>query len=64
MGRGPAGPPRPAGLPDLSRTNLKNLAVYGELPPAEQLFQSAIYTLSYTLIVLSITVVILGKKEF
>jgi hypothetical protein len=51
-------------LPDLSRTNLKNLAVYGDLPPPSDLVLSAIYTLSYTLLVLAITIVIWGKKEF
>ncbi len=51
-------------LPDLSRTNLKNLAVYGDLPPPSDLLLSAIYTLSYTLLVLAITIVIWGKKEF
>jgi len=51
-------------LPDLSRTNLKNLAVYGDLPPPADLLLSAIYTLSYTLLVLAITIVIWGKKEF
>ncbi len=51
-------------LPDLSRTNLKNLAIYGDLPPSDQLLQSAVYTLSYTLIVLALTIVIFGKKEF
>ncbi len=51
-------------LPDLSRTNLKNLAVYGDLPPSPDLVLSAIYTLSYTLLVLAITIVIWGKKEF
>lgn len=51
-------------LPDLSRTNLKNLAIYGDLPAPEQLWQNGLYTLSYTLVVLSLTIVIFGKKEF
>lgn len=51
-------------LPDLSRTNLKNLAVYGVLPPPGELLASAVYTVSYALIVLAITIVIFGKKEF
>ncbi len=51
-------------LPDFSRTNLKNLAIYGDLPPMDQLLQNGVYTLSYTLIVLSLTIVIFGKKEF
>ncbi|MFN3361592.1 MAG: ABC transporter permease [Pseudanabaenaceae cyanobacterium] len=51
-------------LPDLSRTNLKNLAVYGVLPPPGELFASAVYTVSYALLVLAVAIVIFGKKEF
>lgn len=51
-------------LPDLSRTNLKNLAVYGELPPPDQLLQDGVYTLSYVLVMVSLAILIFAKRQF
>ncbi|AFY72941.1 hypothetical protein Syn7502_00808 [Synechococcus sp. PCC 7502] len=51
-------------LPDLSRANLKNEAVYGVLPPLTDLFSNGIYILSYALLVLAIAILVFGKKQF
>lgn len=51
-------------LPDLSRANLKNEAVYGILPALGDLFTNGIYILSYTLLVLAIAILIFARKQF
>jgi len=50
-------------LPDLSRANLKNEAVYGVLPSPEQLLTDGVYIFSYALLVLSIAILIFGKRS-
>jgi ABC-type transport system involved in multi-copper enzyme maturation permease subunit len=50
-------------LPDLSRANLKNEAVYGVIPASGELWSNAIYILSYTLLVLALAILIFGKRE-
>jgi len=50
-------------LPDLSRANLKNEAVYGVIPPSAELFNNAVYTISYALLVLALAILIFGKRE-
>lgn len=50
-------------LPDLSRANLKNEAVYGVLPAPEQLFSDGVYIFSYALLVLAIAILIFGKRS-
>jgi ABC-type transport system involved in multi-copper enzyme maturation permease subunit len=51
-------------LPDLSRANLKNEAVYGILLPIGDLFINAVYILSYALLVLAIAILIFAKRQF
>lgn len=51
-------------LPDLSRANLKNEAVYGVLPALGDLVYSGIYILSYALLVLAIAILIFAKRQF
>jgi ABC-type transport system involved in multi-copper enzyme maturation permease subunit len=51
-------------LPDLSRANLKNEAVYGLLPSLPDLFTNGVYILSYTLLVLAIAILIFARKQF
>lgn len=51
-------------LPDLSRFNLKNEAVYGLLPPFQQLAGDAAYGLLYTGLFLLIAIAIFSQKEF
>ncbi|MGF1487617.1 MAG: ABC transporter permease [Prochloraceae cyanobacterium] len=51
-------------LPDLSRLNLKNEAVYGVLPDPQLLLSSAVYAIVYTILVLTITTFIFSRKEF
>jgi ABC-type transport system involved in multi-copper enzyme maturation permease subunit len=51
-------------LPDLSRANLKNEAVYGILPAVGDLFNNGIYTLSYALLVLAIAILVFSNRQF
>jgi Cu-processing system permease protein len=51
-------------LPDLSRSNLKNEAVYGVLPAVGDLVNNGIYILSYALLVLAIAILIFAKRQF
>jgi len=51
-------------LPDLSRLNLKNEAVYNLLPTIPELFSNAIYGLFYTLFLLIFAMLIFSKRQF
>jgi ABC-type transport system involved in multi-copper enzyme maturation permease subunit len=51
-------------LPDLSRANLKNEAVYGILPSLLESFSNGVYILSYSLLVLAIAILIFSKRQF
>lgn len=51
-------------LPDLSRLDLKNDAVYGLLPSIAILVTNFGYALLYTMLLLSITIAIFARREF
>jgi ABC-type transport system involved in multi-copper enzyme maturation permease subunit len=51
-------------LPDLSRLDLKNEAVYGLLPNATELISHAIYGILYTTLLLIVAMLIFAQKEF
>jgi ABC-type transport system involved in multi-copper enzyme maturation permease subunit len=51
-------------VPDLSRLDLKNDAVYGILPSAQDLWVSAGYSLVYTAIFLVLTIGIFSRRQF
>ncbi|WP_431191467.1 ABC transporter permease [Funiculus sociatus] len=51
-------------LPDLSRLDLKNQAVYGILPDSITLLSNAVYGLLYTVLVLAIAILIFSRREF
>ena len=51
-------------LPDLSRLDLKNLAVYGILPSFADLMVNAVYGLVYTVLLLAIASLIFSQREF
>ncbi len=51
-------------LPDLSRLNLKNEAVYGLLPSPSTLLANGIYGVFYTLLLLAIAILIFSRREF
>ena len=51
-------------LPDLSRLDLKNEAVYGLLPSNGELFAHALYGVLYTILLLVVAVTIFSQKEF
>jgi len=51
-------------LPDLSRFNLRNEAVYGLLPSSEQLLNNAAYGILYTSLLLLVAIGIFSQKEF
>ncbi|HEY9694662.1 MAG TPA: ABC transporter permease [Oculatellaceae cyanobacterium] len=51
-------------VPDLSRLDLKNNAVYGILPPPESLLTNAVYGLVYTILLLTIAILIFSRREF
>lgn len=51
-------------LPDLSRLNLKNEAVYGLLPNQTELLTHGLYGVFYTILLLLIAIVIFAQKEF
>mgnify|MGYP002776988291 FL=1 len=51
-------------LPDLSRLDLKNQAVYGVLPSPETLGLNAGYALLYIIVLLAIATVIFSRRQF
>lgn len=51
-------------LPDLSRANLKNEAIYSILPSVADLFNNGIYILAYALLVLAIAILIFANRQF
>ncbi len=51
-------------LPDLSRLNLKNEAVYSILPPPLTLLENAVYGVFYTVMLLAIAILIFSQREF
>ena len=51
-------------LPDLSRLDLKNEAVYGLLPSSGDLLANAIYGILYTILLLVVAITIFAQKEF
>jgi ABC-type transport system involved in multi-copper enzyme maturation permease subunit len=51
-------------VPDLSRLDLKNDAVYGVLPSSQDLWVSAGYSLVYTAIFLVLTIGIFSRRQF
>jgi ABC-type transport system involved in multi-copper enzyme maturation permease subunit len=51
-------------LPDLSRLDLKNQAVYGILPPLNTLLQNAGYGVLYIILLLAIATLIFSRREF
>ena len=51
-------------LPDLSRLDLKNEAVYGLLPSSSELVAHGLYGLIYTILLLVIAMTIFAQKEF
>ncbi|MEQ9672384.1 ABC transporter permease [Coleofasciculus sp. G2-EDA-02] len=51
-------------LPDLSRLNLKNEAVYGLLPSSVTLLGHAAYAIVYTILLLAIAILIFSRREF
>lgn len=51
-------------LPDLARLDLKNQAVYGQLPPADTLLLNAGYGLLYTVLLLAISVLVFSRRQF
>lgn len=51
-------------LPDLARLDLKNQAVYGQLPPTDTLLVNAGYGLLYTVLLLSISILVFSRRQF
>ena len=51
-------------LPDLSRLDLKNEAVYGLLPNNTELLTHALYGVLYTILLLVIAIMVFAQKEF
>ena len=51
-------------LPDLSRLDLKNDAVYGAIPDSQTLFLNAGYAIIYTAVLLMLTTVVFSRREF
>lgn len=51
-------------LPDLSRANLKNEAVYNILPSLPDMFNNGVYILSYALLTLAIAILIFARRQF
>lgn len=51
-------------LPDLSRLDLKNQAVYGLLPSPEVLLQNALYAVLYIVVLLAIATLIFSRRQF
>ncbi|ELS03386.1 ABC-type transport system involved in multi-copper enzyme maturation, permease component [Xenococcus sp. PCC 7305] len=51
-------------LPDLSRLDLKNEAVYGLLPSGGDLLAHALYGIIYTILLLIVAITVFSQKEF
>jgi ABC-type transport system involved in multi-copper enzyme maturation permease subunit len=51
-------------LPDLSRLDLKNSAVYGVIPQADILLLNVGYAIVYTAVLLVVTTVIFSRRQF
>lgn len=51
-------------LPDLSRLDFKNQAVYGILPSLQTLLGSGLYAVLYTVLLLAIAVLIFTRRQF
>lgn len=51
-------------LPDLSRLNLRNEAVYGLLPSTLELASHALYGILYTILLLAIATFVFSRREF
>ena len=51
-------------LPDLSRLNLKNEAVYNLLPTIPELFSNAFYGIFYTVFLLIFAILIFSERQF
>lgn len=51
-------------LPNLSRLDLKNDAVYGVLPPSNVLWNNALYGVVYTALFLAIATIVFARREF
>ncbi|MBW4697792.1 MAG: ABC transporter permease [Aphanocapsa lilacina HA4352-LM1] len=51
-------------LPDLERLNLRNGAVFGQIPPNAELLQAGAYGLLYTGILLAIAIAVFSRREF
>jgi ABC-type transport system involved in multi-copper enzyme maturation permease subunit len=51
-------------LPDLSRFDLKNSAVYSVLPSSADLWTSFGYSIIYTAVFLVITIALFSRREF
>lgn len=51
-------------LPNLERINLKNEAVYGQLPAVSDLLISGGYGLIYTMLLLTLTIVVFSRRQF
>lgn len=51
-------------LPDLSRLDLKNQAVYGLLPSPETLITNGLYGFLYTILLLAIAILIFTRRQF
>jgi ABC-type transport system involved in multi-copper enzyme maturation permease subunit len=51
-------------LPDLSRLNLRNDAVYGVIPNIDRLLSNGLYGIVYTIFLLAIAIWLFSQKEF
>ena len=51
-------------LPDLARFNLRNDAVYGQVPYLAPLITNAAYGLLYSVLLLSVSITIFSRREF
>jgi ABC-type transport system involved in multi-copper enzyme maturation permease subunit len=51
-------------LPDLERLNLKNQAVYDQIPPPLELFTSGLYGVIYTTILLLVAIFVFSRRQF
>jgi ABC-type transport system involved in multi-copper enzyme maturation permease subunit len=51
-------------LPDLARLDLKNQAVYGQLPSLTALLENALYGILYIVALLAIATFVFSRREF
>lgn len=51
-------------LPDLSRFDLKNIAVYNSLPPIYKMIENGVFGVIYTVLMLSLTIIIFSRRQF